>query len=252
MKTNYHTHNQLCGHANGNVEDYVLKAIECGYDEIGISDHGPIPTPIFPRMTYEQFQDVYLKEINYCKNKYGDKIKIYAGVEIEYTDAGIDYYKTLLEELDYLILAVHYYTKTNIQQNETAGHCDTHSKLDSYVDVACEAMRTGLFKILAHPDIFMLGYITFDDYANKKSKELIQCAMENDVILEINANGIRGCKNRIGKYPTVEFFKLAKSMGAKIMVNSDCHDPSCLDDDAVREAHSIASDLEIDIIKSIF
>ena len=29
MKTNFHTHNYRCGHAVGNVEDYVKVAIQC-------------------------------------------------------------------------------------------------------------------------------------------------------------------------------------------------------------------------------
>ena len=41
--SNYHSHVSLCGHAEGNVEDYVKEAIRCGYEEIGISDHAPIP-----------------------------------------------------------------------------------------------------------------------------------------------------------------------------------------------------------------
>ena len=38
MKTNYHTHNYRCNHADGTIEDYIKVAIEEGYDEIGISD----------------------------------------------------------------------------------------------------------------------------------------------------------------------------------------------------------------------
>ena len=41
--SNYHSHVALCGHAEGTVEDYVLEAIKHNYEEIGISDHAPIP-----------------------------------------------------------------------------------------------------------------------------------------------------------------------------------------------------------------
>ena len=61
MKNNYHTHHYLCGHAIGNVEDYVLVAIKEGFNEIGISDHGPINATAFPRMTKDEFYNVYLK-----------------------------------------------------------------------------------------------------------------------------------------------------------------------------------------------
>ena len=41
MKTNFHTHHKLCGHAGGTAEDYVLEAVEHGFEELGFSDHAP-------------------------------------------------------------------------------------------------------------------------------------------------------------------------------------------------------------------
>ena len=39
MKYNYHTHTSRCFHAKGKDEEYVLAAIEAGFDEIGFADH---------------------------------------------------------------------------------------------------------------------------------------------------------------------------------------------------------------------
>lgn len=36
---NLHTHNYLCGHADGTVEDYVREAVKNGVKILGISDH---------------------------------------------------------------------------------------------------------------------------------------------------------------------------------------------------------------------
>ena len=41
--SNYHSHVALCGHAEGTVEDYIKEAIKNNYEEVGISDHAPIP-----------------------------------------------------------------------------------------------------------------------------------------------------------------------------------------------------------------
>ncbi len=35
---NYHTHTKRCGHAKGTDEEYVIAAIEGGFDELGFSD----------------------------------------------------------------------------------------------------------------------------------------------------------------------------------------------------------------------
>ena len=53
IKTNYHTHTKLCNHAEGMPIDYVARAVELGYREIGISDHGPLLKEWHYRMTIE-------------------------------------------------------------------------------------------------------------------------------------------------------------------------------------------------------
>lgn len=42
MKFDLHTHHFRCGHADGNIRDYVEAALEAGLQVIGISDHTPI------------------------------------------------------------------------------------------------------------------------------------------------------------------------------------------------------------------
>ena len=45
MDYNYHTHTARCGHAVGEDEEYVKRAIECGIKYMGFSDHAPIRFP---------------------------------------------------------------------------------------------------------------------------------------------------------------------------------------------------------------
>ncbi len=42
MRIDYHTHHVRCGHASGELEDYVLKGIEIGLTQLGLSDHMPL------------------------------------------------------------------------------------------------------------------------------------------------------------------------------------------------------------------
>ncbi|MCK9537114.1 MAG: PHP domain-containing protein, partial [Bacilli bacterium] len=42
IKTNHHTHCYLCQHAQGLPSDYIKLSLAAGYQEIGISDHGPL------------------------------------------------------------------------------------------------------------------------------------------------------------------------------------------------------------------
>ena len=39
----YHNHTRLCGHAVGEVSEYIEAAIAADLAEIGFSDHAPLP-----------------------------------------------------------------------------------------------------------------------------------------------------------------------------------------------------------------
>lgn len=41
MKFDLHTHHFRCGHADGNIRDYIEAGIKAGLQAIGISDHTP-------------------------------------------------------------------------------------------------------------------------------------------------------------------------------------------------------------------
>ena len=64
-KTNYHMHTRRCMHASGRDEEYVLSAIQNGYEEIGFSDHSPWKYDsdfvANMRMPLSKFDDYYAK-----------------------------------------------------------------------------------------------------------------------------------------------------------------------------------------------
>ena len=146
MKANYHTHLQLCGHAEGMSEDYIKVAIEEGYEILGMSDHGPIKPEFMSKedfifnwldrqMTYEDFLNIYLPDCQKTKEKYKDKIKFLIGVEIEYLSPFHSYYELLRKHLDYMNLAGHFYYHNNKIINITQIHIPSSSKKLSNISV---------------------------------------------------------------------------------------------------------------------
>ena len=228
IKANYHTHLSLCGHAEGMSEDYVKTAVESGYEELGISDHGPIKPEFMTeeefrynwldrQMTYDMFLNTYLPDCLNTKNKYKDLIKLYIGLEIEYLHPFHQYYVELREKLDYLNLAVHFYYHDNkiINSFEDVNYDNVYS----YAISAKRAMETGLFNILVHPDVYMYRYksyngkATFDDECEKVARTIIESAIENNIYLEINVGGlfkVTTRKEEVGKfaYPRDEFWNI--------------------------------------------
>ena len=57
MIADYHMHTPLCRHAVGEPEAYARRALELGVEEIGFSDHSPMPPTYDPdwRMTSAEY-----------------------------------------------------------------------------------------------------------------------------------------------------------------------------------------------------
>ena len=268
IKNNYHTHTSLCKHAAKMPKDYIEKAISLGMKSIGISDHNHVPKYFYPKecqiyvpnyMTMDEFYNVYLKSINEAIDKYGDKIKIYKGLECEYVKEYEDFYKELRNNLDYLGLGLHTVIKDNLYLNTYFDF--NYTNLHYYVDTAIEAIDSGLYKIFFHPDVFMVSYK--NEYGEKKlteadkllCKKLIKHAVDKGIYLEVNANGI-GNSKRDGyveyTYPNKEFWKLVKEFpNAKIILGADAHSPDALYCDNITKAYEFVEELNLNIIEEV-
>ena len=145
--------------------DYVARAVERGYREIGISDHGPLLDEWRYRMTNREFYEEYLPGIAEAEKQYGDAIKIYRGLEIEYHPGFHHHYERLRKDLDYLILEQHIIF-FGLHYRDVYDYL-TDEDIARYRDEVIAAMYTGYFKMIAHPDIYMFARLTWDKAADK-------------------------------------------------------------------------------------
>lgn len=258
MKTNFHTHTYRCLHAAGTEKDYVKEAIKQGLDELGFSDHAPFPDKDYGlRMKYEELED-YINETDNLKCKYEKRIKIYKGLEIEYHPNYIEYYNTLLKKfkLDYLILGEHTYT-TKSGYFKNIFFAESTNDYTDYAYAISEALSTGLFKAVAHPDLMMLNEFAWDSNCDKACDLILSASEKYDIPLEFNANGYRkgllhypdGTRYQ---YPDDRFWKLASGSKIRVIIGSDCHVPEQLYDEAVTYAENKCADLRLNMIKSLF
>lgn len=249
-KENYHTHMRLCHHAQGSIEDYVLQAIDLGFTHLGMSDHGPLDNAGFLRMSLDEFYNQYLPEYHYCKLKYINDIKLYLGLEIEYLEGNDLYYKKLLNDLDYLILGCHYYS-SKIQNDLTSTYnVNNKERLEEYVSLIEMALKTGYFKILAHPDFFLMGYPKYDLDFENAVKRICELCIKYNVYLECNVAGYDKGKRDFSLdldygYPNRRFFEIVSIFkDIKVIVSSDAHKKEDLDKNLER-GYSMLEDLGI-------
>lgn len=268
MIANYHTHLALCKHATGTMEEYIERAIELNLETIGISDHIPYNNELTVilnsrRMSVEEFQNYYLPALKEAKKKYASKIEVLSAGEIEFYD---DYLQDLIkirEQLDYLILGQHDIVRDGQYKSIYSLSFD-EVDLIIYRDMVIRALQTGLFRILAHPDIFMLRYPAFDAKCAEVSKAIIATADACGVAIELNANGIRRNKfkgydyfNEDGYlYPHVKFWDIVAEYqkmhpALEVIINDDCHHVDCLVDDCTELAYKFAKKHNIKLKEKI-
>lgn len=226
---NYHTHTERCKHASGSDEEFVKKAIEAGFTEIGFSDHSPWPFEngyvSYMRMTPGQLPE-YVGSVMSLREKYKDQITIRLGLECEYFKRYIPWLKKVLHEygFDYIILGHHY--SPDEQTGVYNGMITEPEALENYKNDVVEAIESGLFSYIAHPDLFMRMYPSFDSDCERVSREIIAKAMQCRVPLEYNLLGFaHGIEDGRQGYPYPDFWHIAGEMGATAVIGIDAHEP---------------------------
>lgn len=257
IKYNYHTHTTRCGHALGEDEDYVICAIKAGVKELGFSDHAPFNGISQPRVRMDFSQlDEYIKSINALKEKYKNEIKIYVGFEAEYFHEIDDYYKELLTKVDYLICGQHYALDNAGKPNYVGFKKDDQFMAKGYVDRVVEAIESGFFKYIAHPDIILNSYTLRDDFIHEQCLRIIDAAERCHVPLEINLEGMNrkvhyGAPLEDIFYPYNYFWELVEGHNVDVILGADAHYPEAFFQDYDKYALEMIKKLKLHKIERI-
>ncbi len=230
MKT-FHTHTYRCQHADGDINDYLKEADKQNGEVVGFTDHTPYPDGRWSetRMKWSDLDD-YLGKIEKGRTDF-PKLKIYKGFECEWHKDFRNIFEDELlfqRKIDYLVGAEHWvpWHGSWISMNDvrTAAH------LKAYSDNLTDAISSGLFAFIAHPDIFSKGYNKWDKNTEACAIDILTAAEEFQIPLEINGYGFRKKKINNGNewinpYPRTEFWQIASSFKIKVICNSDAHTP---------------------------
>ncbi len=230
MEANYHTHTVRCNHARGTEREYIEQAIARKVKALGFSDHTP---QVFDgyvssfRMLPEQLED-YVSVLQALRTEYAGRIELYIGLEAEYYPKIFDRLLKLIHpcHLDYLILGQHFIGNEYDGYPACPRPTEDESLLERYVKQMIEALETGMFSCIAHPDIFNF---TGDPAVYRKWYEkLCVRARELHIPLEMNMLGYVTGRN----YANPEFFRIAREVGNEVILGCDAHDPERVADPA--------------------
>ncbi len=263
ITNNYHTHTWRCGHAIGSDEEYVLAAIKAGIKVLGFSDH-----IFYPNLMNEPFVNVrgdylllddYIESLQALKRKYQDQIEIQIGFEAEYYEDYEWYYQDLLKSgrISYLILGQHFIRINGITRNFFFSHQDQKG-IQLYRDAVIKGMKTGLYRYVAHPDLYLAGYEEFDDTAKEIAHDICRLASNLDIPLELNMGGLRkGLKYYENShqtrflYPHYEFWRIAGQYGCKVIIGIDAHNPKDFENHLIFLALDLVESLKLNLIEKL-
>ncbi len=232
---NYHTHTFRCGHAKKSDKEYLEAAKKMGIVQLGFSDHVPVTNLELQNKNHQMNitqVDEYISSIRNLQ-KENPNMKINVGFEAEFDPRKEQFLGELREKVDYMILGQHF-IPTN--SGEIKQENNPEYPLE-YAKMVCSAMDSGIFDIVAHPDIFMKYSNSFSPENEEKKKKFFENAIVASYMicnkakslgipLELNFGEINEGKetNEI-TVPSSLFWNIAAETGVLVLCGVDAHNP---------------------------
>jgi histidinol-phosphatase (PHP family) len=240
MLTDYHVHLRRDERSNSaeeaftaaNAERYAEVASERGVEVLGVSEH------VYRfRQALEVWQHPFWREEArddldaYCEFVRAET-SLSLGIEADFVPGAEDRLATLLEarDWDYVIGSIHFLRDAAIDMRgdwDIWRSGDPHKVWTRYFETLGEAARSGLFDILAHPDLVKV-WGQAAPVPDRDPRFYYELAMEgiaeSDVAIEVSTAGLRKPVGEI--YPAPAFLEMCLEAGRPVALSSDAHTPN--------------------------
>jgi histidinol-phosphatase (PHP family) len=240
MLTDYHVHlrpdepgtTAELFFTTANAERYREAASERGIAELGVSEHV---------YRFEQALDVWKHPFwqanaredldGYCEFV-RSRSDLKLGIEADFVPGGEDRMASLLEarDFDYVIGSVHFLRDEAVDMEDySIWHGQSHSPEEiwrRYFETLGEAARSGLFDILAHPDLVKVWGADRprpEGDLRRYYELAIEGIAESGIAVEVSTAGLRKRAQEI--YPAPAFLEMCLEAGAPVALSSDAHRP---------------------------
>lgn len=214
----------------GNAERYRAAAAERGIGELGVSEHVYRFAQALDVWDHPFWQSNAVDDLDaYCEFVRGQELRL--GIEADFVPGREDRMANLLEarEWDYVVGAVHFLRDAAVDMR---GEWDVWRSADPdkvwarYFETLGEAARSGMFDILAHPDLVKVwgrGAPAPDGDLRRFYELAIEGIAESGVAIEVSTAGLRKPVGQL--YPALPFLELCLEAGCPVALSSDAHLP---------------------------
>ncbi len=230
----YHVHTYRCGHAGGDTRDFVLKAIERGLSEIGLTDHIPLyflpPAERDPKLAMkEEDFDGYIAEVLALREEFRGRIAVRLGLEADYREGHEEELARWLAKADWdlVVGSVHWVAGWWIDAPGSEKRFEkegTEKLYDEYYRLLAKAARSGFFDVLSHFDLPKKFGRRPARPREAAEKEAIAAAREAGCAVEISSAGLR--KPVAEAYPEARLLEQIVAAGVPVTFASDAHAPA--------------------------
>ena len=229
----FHTHTNYCDGKN-TPEEMVLGAIERGMEAIGFTEHSYTPFDLRYCLTEEKTEQ-YIRDVRSLQQKYGNRIKIYCGLELDsyapIPEAGtFDFY---IGSVHYVKFGEDYVVMDEGNDNLRRGaelHCDgdVYAIAEAYFERVVEAVRRCDAAIIGHFDVISkfqeLDPIFDENHPRYKAawRKALDTLIPMNKVFEVNVGAISRGK-RTTPYPSRPILQEIAARGGNLMLTGDTH-----------------------------
>ncbi len=239
MLTDYHLHLRPDGRdaaaaeyfTSTNVERYREVAGERGIVELGVSEHVYRFQQALDVWQHPFWREHAIDDLGaYCEFV-RERTDLKLGIEADFIPGTEDRMANLLEayDFDYVVGSVHFLRDESLDMEEYGIWSSGRSAEEiwrRYFQTLGEAARSGLFDILAHPDLVKV-WGTERPRPQGDLRHYYELALEgiaeSGIAVEVSTAGLR--KRTQELYPAPELLEMCLDAGAPVALSSDAHRP---------------------------
>jgi histidinol-phosphatase (PHP family) len=215
---------------SANVDRYLEAAGERGVGEVGVSEHVYRFTDALEVWDHEFWREYAVGDLGeYCEFVRTTPLRL--GLEMDFIPGREDRIGALLDAhaFDYVVGSVHFVGDSAVDHEgydawEARG--DPDDVWRSYFQALAAAARSGLFDILAHPDLVKVWGRARPQPAGDPRRyygPAVEAIAESGIAVEISTAGLRKPVGEI--YPAPAFAEMCVEAGAAFALSSDAHAP---------------------------
>jgi histidinol-phosphatase (PHP family) len=213
-----------------NVERYRDAADAAGIEELGVSEHVYRFAQALDLWRHPFWEEQAHDDLDaYCEFARGAGLKV--GIECDFVPGAEERTAALLEarDFDYVVGSVHFVGEAAVDHegwDVWEGGDDADEIWRRYFEALAECARSGLFDILAHPDLVKVwgrGRPAPDRDPRFFYEPAVEAIAASGIAVELSTAGLR--KSVAELYPAPAFAALCAEAGAPFALSSDAHLP---------------------------